>query len=261
MIRRFFKLLKLRKRYLTDFYRTMREFYFFNMTPAKQHIFNNNVFRHEGHYNWAYKEWTMRRINKVLDIFGVDWFSGKKLLVLGDGIGNIGAFFADIDAKVLSLEAQRENVNIAKLKYKNLKNFEIVQFDLRKDFTQFGNFDLIINFGLIEVMDEIDNLLQCCMKMSDKILVETIVIDSLLDKKIKVSMGKKIDHGLSEFGTWCSPSCIEKYFETNGFNTRRFFDKDLNLSDRYYDWEHGIKIKKEEELRRFWLFEKEDKNA
>ncbi len=68
MIRRFFKLLKLRKRYLTDFYRTMREFYFFNMTPSNQHLFSNHVFRHEGHYNWAYKEWTMRRINKVLDI-------------------------------------------------------------------------------------------------------------------------------------------------------------------------------------------------
>ncbi|KKN40009.1 hypothetical protein LCGC14_0737800 [marine sediment metagenome] len=265
-IRVFIGGLKSKKRLLKDFYRIMREFPYFNMTPIELHLFSNSVFRSTGHYDWTYKEWRMKRINKVLDIFGVDYFVDKKILVLGDGLGHIGAFFADIGAKVLSVEGKRQNVNIAKLKYRNLKNFKIIEFDLRNDFTHLGKFDLIINFGLIEVMDEegIQNLLECCVKMSNKVLVDTIVLDSLdSEEKFEIERGKESDSGLpsrserSSTTTLLPQSCIESFFEEKGFETRRFFDSDLNSTDiRYYDWNHGIKIKKKDSLRRFWLFER-----
>ena len=255
--------LKLKKKLLKDFYRTLREFPYFNMTPIELHLFSNSVFRSTGHYDWTYKEWRMKRINKMLDIFGVDYFVGKKILVLGDGLGHIGAFFADIGAEVLSVEGKRQNVNIAKLKYRGLENFNIIDFDLRNDFTHLGRFDLIINFGLIEVMDKegIQNLLKCCVKMSNKILVDTIVLDSLdLREGFEIERGKETDGSLDNVTILISPSFIERFFEENDFKIKRFFDSDLNsVGIRYYDWNHGTKIKKKDSLRRFWLFEKNKK--
>jgi len=232
-----------------------------NMTSIEKFIFNNYLYNVGGHFSHSYKEWTTRRLTKVLNIYGVDYFRNKKILILGDGIGYIGSFFAEIGAKVLSLEGRRGNVNLAKLKYNKLKNFKIKEFNLLNDFTHFGKFDLIINFGLIEVIEDVEHLLKCCCKMSDDILVETIVCDSI-DKNDKFftirPVNKSNDFGLTEKGSFVSPFLIEDYFKKNGYNIVRYFDKDLNTDTHIYDWKHKNDKSGDKDVnkRRFWRFKK-----
>jgi 2-polyprenyl-3-methyl-5-hydroxy-6-metoxy-1,4-benzoquinol methylase len=68
--------------------------------------------------------------------YGVDFFKGKKVLELGCGHGDIGAFFADLGADVLCLGGRIQNINFAKLKHRKVANLKFVQFNLENDFSQ-----------------------------------------------------------------------------------------------------------------------------
>lgn len=226
------------------------------LNPVNNYINDNYLFYDTGHFHSHYSEWRMKRIRKILEIYGIDW-EGKKILELG-GYGDIGAFFAQLGAKVLSLEGRVTNVNFANLKFRNLKNFKSCVCDLEKDFTNYGRFDLIINFGLIEVIKNIDNLLECCIRMSDNIILETIVCDSTDPQKIIFVAydTKEIDHPISSEGSFPSPFYIEKFFKNHNFSVNRYFDEDLNAKKHFYDWPHKNDNSVVRGRRRFWDFRK-----
>lgn len=236
------------------------------LSPADQFIFSHHEYFTQGHYHKHYPEWRMRRINKILEIYGTDYFKGKRVLELGGGLGDIGAFFAELGAEVLSLEGRACNRNIANLRYRNLKNFKSVDCDLESDFSDLGRFDLVINFGVIEIIQNIDNVLDCCMKLSDEIVLETMVCDSSNpDKIVFVDMDiETIDGPLNEKekGARPSPAYLENYFAKNDFSVTRYFTPDLTTTylasdgkpHHVYDWtpKDDNSITK----RRFWRFKK-----
>ena len=51
------------------------------LDSRKSHFF------HEGHFHEHYDDWRMRRIRKVMEIYGSD-FRGKRVLELGGGLGD-----------------------------------------------------------------------------------------------------------------------------------------------------------------------------
>lgn len=227
------------------------------MSTIDEHLFYIRAYNYHGHFHPHYKEWTMRRINKILELFGIDWFKGKKVLVLGDGVGYIGSFFAEMGAEVLSLEGRRTNVNIAKLRYRNLKNFKITEFNLDNDFTKFGKFDLIINMGLIEVMHDSTNLLKCCCEMSNNVIVETMVVDSndinyfhKIARDVNMCDSELKDAAMTPTSIW-----IETFFKRKGFIGERI-TKDLDCIQHTYTWKEKNDKSFIEGRRRFWLFKK-----
>jgi SAM-dependent methyltransferase len=188
-------------------------------------------------------------------------FYNKKVLVLGDGIGNIGGFFSSIGigAKVTILEGRKFNINIAKLRFKEANlNIKIEQVDLNGDFARFGRFDFIINFGLIEVINDVDNLLSMCSLMSDVIILETLVSDSK-DKNYKGYREldtQGIDNGLKTNCVRPSPFYIEQFLIDQGFSCNRYFDSNLNTDHHIYDWVHKDDKSISESTRRFWVFKR-----
>lgn len=241
----------------------VRNYYFNSMKPSPyfidDYISDNFIYNRIGHFHPHYREWTMRRINKILQIFDLDDFIDKKVLILGDGIGNFGQFFASIGSKVTILEGRTFNINFARLRaVRQLFKHEIIihKFDLNKDFTKFGKFDFIINFGLVEMIDDPIILLSCCSKMSDVIILETLVSDSL-DKEF---VGHKkfnpdfIDSGLTDTVSRPSPYWIESFFVNRGFLVSEYFDKDLNTPSHIYDWIPNFDNSMDEIRRRFWVF-------
>ncbi|MAF95195.1 MAG: hypothetical protein CMM60_05530, partial [Rhodospirillaceae bacterium] len=131
-----------------------------SLSPADKHIFQNYMFKKKGLFGPHYVEWRMKRIDKILELFGFDYFDGKRILELGGGHGDIGAFFAELGAEVLCLEGKQTNADFAKLKHRKIKNFKCVQCNLEKDFEKFGRFDLIINFGLLYHIKNVEQHLQ-----------------------------------------------------------------------------------------------------
>ena len=132
-------------------------------TPVDAFIEQSFLHSNWGHFHSSYEMWVQRRVQKLFQTYGLE-FQGKKVLELGSGIGSIGSVLCDLGADVVGLEGRTTNCNIAKLRFRNLKNYGIVQWDLEQDFRHFGRFDLIVNFV---------QLLGCCMDMSDDTILET----------------------------------------------------------------------------------------
>jgi len=229
------------------------------LSPVDQFLFCHHKYFGSGHFHWHYQEWRMKRIRKILEIYGID-FKGKKVLELGGGIGEIGAFFAELGADVLSLEGRACNRNYANLKYRNSGKFLSIARDLEKDFSDLGRFDLVINFGMTEVIQNVTNLLDCCMELSDEIVLETMVCDSSDPNKIVfVQMNPEaIDNPLAKTGRGARPSpvYIEDYFAKNDFSVTRYFTNDLNTAYHTYDWIAKNDGSAVDSMRRFWRFKK-----
>lgn len=231
-----------------------------NLSAVGQFLFSHYKYFKTGHYHWHYPEWRMRRIRKILEIYGVD-FRDKKILEIGGGLGDIGAFFAELGADVLSLEARACNRNIANLKYADLNNFKSVECDLERDFSNLGRFDLIINFGALEVIQNVAHVLECCIKLSDDIVLETMVCDSSDQNKIIfVDLDpEEIDHPIRGISARPSPAYIENFFIKNKFSVTQYFTPDLNTSVHIYDWVAKNDNSVISNRRRFWRFKKKIK--
>jgi len=237
----------------------------FPMSPIEKHVFLAGIYNESGLFDYTYEEWRINRINKILEVYGIDYFINKKVLELGSGHGDIGAFFADLGADVLCLDGRKQNVNLANLKHRKINNFRCLQFNLEDDFTEFGRFDFIINFGLIYHLKNLDDHLKCCFKMSDEIFLETVVCDSSDPYKVFYvkENENKDEEALEGDGCRPSPFYIERIANENDFEAERHFTPDLNVNNIFgnnlffYDWVH----KNDESLggwgqRRCWRLKK-----
>jgi SAM-dependent methyltransferase len=232
-------------------------------SPVDRHILLSYALSNEGLFHYSYDDFKVKRINKILDLYDLDWFQGKKVLELGGGHGDIGAFLAEIGAEVLTLDGRRKNVNFAKLKHRHIANYQCRQFNLENDFSEFGKFDLIINFGLLYHLKNVDEHLHCCFQNSREVLFETVVCNSRDPEKIIFyEEDINIDEEALE-GTGCRPSpfYVERIAKENHFEVIRHFSSDLNSGDLFvYDWDHEKDRKRGDDfsLRRFWRFVRQD---
>jgi len=228
-------------------------------SPIQEYLYYNLIYSGgTGHFHRHYPEWRYRRLMKILNIFEPEYFSGKKILEIGSGLGFIGSFLAELGADVTSLEGRKSNRTFSKLKYAHIPTFNPVLCDLETDFTHFGKFDLIINFGILEVIENIDHVMECCNKMSDNMLLETMVCDSEDPEKIiakdMLNLKPPIDSSINKYVlTYPSPFYIEKFFESRNWKFERHFASDLNTYHHCYDWKHGNPDPRVN-LRRFWHF-------
>jgi SAM-dependent methyltransferase len=231
------------------------------LSPIERYILLSYSLRNDALFHHSYDEWKMKRISKILALYDIDWFKNRKVLELGCGHGDIGAFLASLGANVLALDGRKQNVNFAKLKHRKVSSFKCIQFNLEKEFSEFGHFDVIINFGLLYHLKNVDEHLRCCFKIADDILFETVVCDSTDPHKIFFCDEDKLIEEEALEGTGCRPSpfYVERLAEESGFEVIRHFSRDLNSGDQFvYDWEHknDERLGEDFKLRRFWRFKK-----
>lgn len=210
------------------------------LSPIDRHVTLQAAYRRDALYDMSYPKWRTKRIAKLLELYGADWFSGKRVLELGAGLGEIGAFFAELGAEVVCLEGRAEQVEFARLKHRRVPNLTIEQFDLEQDFSGFGHFDLILHLGLLYHLSDIDTHLSVCFGMADEIVLETVVCDSNDPNKVVYFEGRKDVIEESIHGAACRPSpfYVERLAKQNGFEVERHFTADLNAGHFIYDWAH-----------------------
>ena len=232
------------------------------LNPVDRFVIQHYIYFNEGHYSASYHGWRMKRVRKLMEVYGID-FEGKRILELGAGIGDIGSIFAELGADVIGLEGRAANCNLANLRFRKMKNYQVRQWDLEQhlgqEFLDLGPFDFIILFGLVEVIENFVPLLDCCMQLSNTLFLETLVCDSTdPDKVLYVDMhaGQSDDWPLSGRSPRPSPTYIERLFSNQGFKVNRHFDKDLNYCPHFYSWEHANDDKTPYGLRRYWSFTK-----
>jgi protein-L-isoaspartate O-methyltransferase len=229
------------------------------LSPIDRHITLQTADRTDALYDITYPQWRTTRIAKLLEIYGIEHFKDLRILELGAGLCEIGAFFAELGAKVTCLEGRKEQVDIAKLKHRNIPNLRIEVCDLEGDFSNFGKFDLILHFGLLYHLKNVDENLRSCFGMADEIVLETVVCDSDDPHMLVTMPGRAEVIEESPHGHACrpSPAYVERLATEAGFSVERHFTSDLNASDGQfvYDWEPKYDGNLGDfHLRRFWRF-------
>lgn len=227
------------------------------LPPVARHLVHAGLLRDTGLYDRTYMDWRVRRVEKMLEIYGVEWFAGKRLVELGCGHAEIGAFFAELGADVLCVDGRVRNVNHAKLMNRDVPGLRFEVRDLENDFLSLGQFDLMINFGLLYHLRAADQHLATCFAMSDEIVLESVVCDSLDPYCIieREERSEVDEEALNGIGSRPSPFYIERLAEEAGFRVDRHFSSDLNSGKFFrYDWCHRDDGAPNDDFvkRRFW---------
>ena len=198
-----------------------------------------------GHYN----NWRNTRMNGVKKYISPEYFKSKTLLEVGCGHADIGNLFHGLGADVTSSDGRKEHLDIVNQKYPHIKTLLI---DGDND-TIKEKYDIILHWGLLYHLKEIEAHLENVSQKCDLLLLETEVSDSD-DKEFYISTNEKgYDQAFKNKGIRPSPSYIERILEKNGFQFKMIKDPILNSGYHRYDWDISNSKTWRHGLRRFWI--------
>jgi hypothetical protein len=196
-----------------------------------------------------YNDWRKSRLNGTFKYISKDYFKSKTLLELGCGYADIGNIFSELGANVTSSDARQEHLTIVNQKYPHLKTLYIDGDNSKIQ----EKYDIILHWGLLYHLKEIDIHLKEISEKCDILLLETEVSDSD-DKDFYISTAESgYDQAFNHKGIRPSPSYIEKILKQNGFEFKLIKDAILNSGFHAYDWEITNSKTWRHGLRRFWI--------
>jgi hypothetical protein len=196
-----------------------------------------------------YIPWTEARMACIEKYCALDIFNGKTLLELGCGFAHNGNRFRLLGANVTSSDARQEHLQIGAQLYPEI---HFLRLDMDKDDIP-QQYDIILHWGLLYHLREIENHLAKVANHCNILLLETEVSDSSDDTfYIEVNEGG-YDQSYNEKGIRPSPTYVEKVLKKNGFNFQMILDPFFDTDSHQYSlplqetktWRHGF--------RRFWI--------
>jgi SAM-dependent methyltransferase len=198
-----------------------------------------------GHYNG----WRISRMNGIKKYISPDYFKLKTLLELGCGYADIGNMFHDLGSIVTSSDIRKEHLDVVSRRYPHIKTLLI---DGDKDNID-EKYDIILHWGLLYHLSEIDIHLEKVSQKCDVLLLETEVVDSN-DKDFYISTNEEgFDQAFNNKGIRPSPEYIENVLTRNGFQFKLIKDPILNADCHCYNWDVSNTKTCRNGLRRFWI--------
>ena len=196
-----------------------------------------------------YIGWRNSRISTIKKYISPDYFKSKTLLELGCGYADIGNTFYELGAIVTSGDARIEHLDIVKIKYPHIKRLHI---DCDNDDIK-EKYDIILHWGLLYHLNEIEIHLEKISKKCDILLLETEVSDSD-NKEFYIPIDENgYDQAFNGKGVRPSPYYVENILEKNGFQFKLIKDPMLNSYFHCYDWDISNSKTCRAGLRRFWI--------
>jgi len=198
-----------------------------------------------------YVKWRDQRIRCIVDHYGKDFFKGKKLLELGCGYGDIGAYFAKLGAKVTCLDARQEHLEVLKRRYPFLK---AVQADLDNEWPfKKDEFDIILHLGTLYHLQYVDRPLVDVCQSTKHLVLETEVCDSDDPEMIIYTKERGYDQAFNKTGIRPSGAYIEKILKICGMKFKRLKTSNYDTEDHKYNWEIRNTGKWQHGLRRLYF--------
>ena len=178
-----------------------------------------------------------------------DYFKSKTMLELGCGHADIGNMFYELGGIVTSSDVRKEHLEIANQKYPNIKTLLI---DGDNDSID-EKYDIIVHWGLLYHLNEIEIHLEKVSQKCDVLLLETEVSDSDDNRFFQSTNENGYDQAYNTKGIRPSPSYVEYLLEKNGFQFKLVKDPILNSGCHCYDWDITNSKDWKHGLRRFWI--------
>lgn len=196
-----------------------------------------------------YIDWRMSRMNGLKKYISPEYFKSKTLLELGCGYADIGNMFSELGAIVTSSDARKEHLENVNKTYPHIKTLLI---DGDND-SIVEKYDIIIHWGLLYHLNEIELHLEKLSQKCDVLLLETEVCDSD-DSTFYISTNENgYDQAFNKNGIRPSPSYVEDVLTKNGFQFKLIKDPILNSDFHCYDWDISNSKGWRHGLRRFWI--------
>jgi hypothetical protein len=196
------------------------------------------------------KNWQENRIKFILSLYGETFFKDKKILELGAFHGDIGNFFTELGSKVTCVEGLYGNYETMCAKYPHINS---INYNLDTEEWIFGEFDIIINFGVYYHLEK-NHLehLKNCVNNCKLLFFESVIFDSE-DSEIYFRDESGIDQSLSNVGGTPSSKYVEDIFEELNVNHKRYDAKDLDSDPHIYSWINQNSKIHDGYKRRFWV--------
>ncbi len=196
-----------------------------------------------------YDDWIQTRMNGVKKYIGESYFKNKTLLELGCGYGHVGNEFSKLGANVTCADARKEHLMKIFDLYPHLKTMCV---DCDKS-QVYGTYDIVVHFGLLYHLKEIENHLASVSKSCNVLILETEVSDSDDDDFRIITNEEGYDQAFGGKGIRPSPPYVEKVLNANGFQCKRIEDPILNSTIHIYDWPIQNTKRWPCGLRKFWI--------
>jgi hypothetical protein len=200
-------------------------------------------------FRGRYVGWTESRFRGLMKYINKEYFYGKTVLELGAGHGHNGNEMFKLGAIVTSSDASSDHIHNLNKLYPHIKtqiidavNDKIVE-----------KFDIILHWGLLYHLSEIESHLKNVCENCNLLLLETEVSDSYDNLFYITTDENGYDQAFNKKGIRPSPTYVEKILQNNGFNFFMVKDSILNYDIHNYDWEITDSKMWRHGLRRFWI--------
>lgn len=200
-------------------------------------------------FGYHYGEWQEKRIQAITEYYGTEFFSGKTLLELGCGHGDIGIAFAKLGADVTFVDAREEHLVKCRENYPSAKTLCI---DLDNGWPP-GNYDIIVHLGTLYHLKDYKDSLEKCATSCQYLVLETEVLDSTDNTWIAVEEDERHDQAFNRIGNRPTTKAVEDLLTSLNFEFERIKDDRCNSGFHNYDWEEQNTMKWRHGLRRFWF--------
>lgn len=206
-----------------------------------------------------FNEWKQKRVKKVIDVLGRNWFPGKTIHEFGCAHGEVGEEFLKIGAQVDFSDLREENF---KDLYKRLDgmhyNPTVRVLDQEEKYNLNKKYDLLLHFGLLYNIKNWKQDLECAMSHSNMMFLESVVLPKEGKQEsitLRISENAPMDEYVAGSREWSvkTQDLIESHLTDIGCKFIRFDDRDLNtigwvnekiLGHNVYDWDYNDNIVK-----------------
>ena len=188
-------------------------------------------------------------MNGVTKYISPEFFKSKTLLELGCGYADIGNMFYELGSNVTSSDGRKEHLEVVNQKYPHIQTLLI---DGNND-SIIEKYDIIVHWGLLYHLNEIEKHLENVSQKCDILLLETEVSDSDNSQFYISTNENGYDQAIDNKGIRPSPSYVENLLEKNGFKFKLIKDPILNSYFHCYDWDISNSNTWMHGLRRFWI--------
>ena len=211
-------------------------------------------------FDGKYFDWNQKKIKSILDFYGHSFMTGKKILDLGCGFGDISGTFYRLGADVTATDARQEHLKIVSKRYPGVKT---VKADLDKEFPFYKqSFDLILNLSLLCHLSNYEVSLRAACASTKYMVLETAVCDSEDNAKNITLLDSSHNYDASFNGRGCIPSAatIERILQECGMVFQRLDNSKMNSGSFQYDWQSKNDNSYDLNKRRIWFCMKSSEN-
>lgn len=204
-----------------------------------------------------YEKWKNNRIQKIVDLFGENWFPGKKILDLGCAHGDFGKHFLHLGSNVLFADINEDYLKQI-IKDLDAENYDArtVKFDQNLEYNIKEKFDLVLHLSVLYHIENWKQDLKCALSHTNTMILETKVnpfpLNHLQNKTIFTSPQSSYSNNNQNIKLLVNQETIEeelkklgcKFFRLDhtSLNTNWSWDTNDILLRHLYDWDYEYSI-------------------